>query len=65
VVRGGRCTRVDEDAVLAAADEVAAASRRDSAAAFELAARERPAFAGPIHAALRRPAPMERFARLG
>ena len=63
VVRGGRCTRVDEDAIYAEADAIAAAARAAGGAPGPTAG-ERPVFGPLIHAALRRAVPMERFAHL-
>jgi 5-methylthioadenosine/S-adenosylhomocysteine deaminase len=64
VVRDGKCTRIDEAALLAEADELALLDRAANAAFVGVAHAERPAFQPLILEALRRQAPLDRFAHL-
>lgn len=64
VVSGGRCTRIDEDALREEARAVAAHDLEMNAEALERAAAERAHFLPLILEALDRPLGIERFARL-
>jgi 5-methylthioadenosine/S-adenosylhomocysteine deaminase len=64
VVRHGRCTRVNEDDLLAEADELSAADASANAQPLATTRAERAAFQPLIHEALLRSTPVERFARL-
>lgn len=64
VVRQGRCTRVNEADLLAEADELSARYQAANAEHLAVPAAERAAFQPLILEALRRPAPVDRFARL-
>jgi 5-methylthioadenosine/S-adenosylhomocysteine deaminase len=64
VYRNGRCCKIDEDALLAEADELAAVDRAANAPFLATAHAERPVFQSLILAALQRSTALERFARL-
>ncbi len=63
-LQGGRCTKIDEDAVYAQVSELAERSELDSAQNFSVTRRERPAFQPLIVEALQRDIKINRFARL-
>jgi 5-methylthioadenosine/S-adenosylhomocysteine deaminase len=64
VVRNGRCTRLNEDDLLAEADELAAHDHSANAESLAATRAERPAFQPLIHEALQRPSAVDRFAHL-
>ncbi len=64
VVRDGRLTRIDEEAILAEADALSARLRRENQAAFAAIERQRPVFRQMILEALAQPHPAERLALL-
>ena len=70
VLEGGRATRLDEAALLAEVDELAAQDERDNAGGSDIARAERAVFAPLLREALARDLPaaqggLDRFARLG
>jgi 5-methylthioadenosine/S-adenosylhomocysteine deaminase len=64
VLRRGRCTRIDEDEVYAAADALAAREHADSAPSLERAHAERSVFQPLILEMLQQNTALNRFARL-
>ncbi len=64
VVRNGRCTKVNDDDVLAEAEELALADRRANEPYMSRARTERAALQALITKALEKQIPLERFARL-
>jgi 5-methylthioadenosine/S-adenosylhomocysteine deaminase len=64
VVRNGRCTRVNNDDVLAEAEELAVADRRANEPHLSNARAERAVLQSLITKALQQQIPLERFARL-
>jgi 5-methylthioadenosine/S-adenosylhomocysteine deaminase len=64
VVRNGQCTRVDEAELLAEAEELAARDAAANVEALATARVERTTFQPLILEALRRSAPLDRFAHL-
>jgi 5-methylthioadenosine/S-adenosylhomocysteine deaminase len=64
VYRNGRCSKVDEEELLAEAEELAAADRAANEPFLAKAHAERPVFQSLILDALRRQTSLERFARL-
>jgi 5-methylthioadenosine/S-adenosylhomocysteine deaminase len=63
VIRNGKSTRIDEDALLAEAEEFVAADNLANAEWIAITERERPAFSPLLEEALAGAAPAERFAR--
>jgi len=64
VVRDGRCTRVDEAALLAEAQDIAAGLERANAPLLADLERDAPHLLGALRAALDRPTALNRFTRL-
>jgi 5-methylthioadenosine/S-adenosylhomocysteine deaminase len=64
VVRNGRCTRLNEDDLMAEADDLSAHDHSANAASLAATRTERAAFQPLIHEALRRPTAVDRFAHL-
>lgn len=64
VVANGRLVRIDEDSVLAEAEDIAARLRHDNRAAFEAVERQRPLFQRMVINSQATPHDVERLARL-